>query len=177
VPTGDEALAQIADRYVTGHGPVQDIDLAWWAGINLGEARRGLAAASPALHREVVDGRTFWSADGGSGAASDASDVDAHRMHLLPNYDELLVALRDRSDGLDPDLPPWARTAEEIFSHVIVRRGLVVGRWFRSTGKGPLRLTMEPRVALDEADRAAVMAQAKRYGNFAGRPAEVVGLD
>jgi hypothetical protein len=99
------------------------------------------------------------------------------RVHLLPNYDELLVALRDRSDGLDPDLPPWARTAEEIFSYVIARRGLVVGRWVRSTGRGPLKLTLEPRVPLDAADRQAVLDQARRYGEFTGRPASATWLD
>ncbi|MGH2897568.1 MAG: DNA glycosylase AlkZ-like family protein, partial [Solirubrobacteraceae bacterium] len=28
----DEALAQLAGRYVRSHGPAQDIDLAWWSG-------------------------------------------------------------------------------------------------------------------------------------------------
>jgi hypothetical protein len=170
--TPDEALAELAGRYVAGHGPVQDIDLAWWAGINLGEARRGLQAASPALRREVVDDRAFWSADGGSTPAP----VEGRSIHLLPNYDEMLVALRDRRDGLDPELPAWARTAEEIFSHVILRRGLVVGRWFR-TPSGPLRLTIEPRVDLDAGDRDGVAAEARRYASFAGMPAQVVGLD
>ncbi|HET7181993.1 MAG TPA: winged helix DNA-binding domain-containing protein [Candidatus Limnocylindrales bacterium] len=176
VPTGDEALALLAHRYVAGHGPVQDVDLAWWAGINLGEARRGLAAASPALRSDVVDGRRFWSVDGSDAVIDDAARA-VPSMHLLPNYDELLVALRDRSDGLDPALPPWARTAEEIFSHVIVRDGLVVGRWLRSTGKGPLRLTLEPRVPLRSEDLARLAGAVRRYGAFVGRPVGVIGLD
>jgi hypothetical protein len=170
--TADEALAELAGRYVAGHGPIQDVDLAWWGGLNLGEARRGLAAASPKLRRETIDGRTFWMAEGQVPPTGQSRSI-----HLLPNFDEMLVALRDRSDGLDPELPAWARTAEEIFSHVILRRGLVVGRWFRSTGKGPLRLTMEPRVQLTADDRAGIAAEGERYAAFAGRPVELLGLD
>jgi hypothetical protein len=170
--TVDEALAEIAARYVAGHGPVQDVDLAWWAGLTLGEARRGLGAAAPAIRREAIGGRTFWLAD-----SAPARDDDGRTIHLLPNYDELLVALRDRSDGLDPGLPAWARTAEEIFSHVIIRNGLVIGRWLRGTGGGPVRLTIDARVPLGPDDRAGIAAEVARYAAFVGRPVAVVEAD
>ncbi|MGZ4632334.1 MAG: winged helix DNA-binding domain-containing protein [Actinomycetes bacterium] len=38
----DDALARLARRYLVGHGPADARDLAKWAGIPLGEARRGL---------------------------------------------------------------------------------------------------------------------------------------
>jgi|SRR5215210_1911599 len=40
----DEALARLAARYLAGHGPAAAPDLARWAGIPLGAARRGLDA-------------------------------------------------------------------------------------------------------------------------------------
>jgi hypothetical protein len=40
-----EALQRLADRYLAGHGPASDRDLAKWAGITLGDARIGLASA------------------------------------------------------------------------------------------------------------------------------------
>jgi hypothetical protein len=40
----DTALAELARRYLAGHGPASDRDLAKWAGLPLGDARRGLAA-------------------------------------------------------------------------------------------------------------------------------------
>jgi len=175
----DEALAELAGRYVAGHGPAQDVDLAWWSGLSLGEARRGLTAASPALRREVIDGRTFWSAD--TDPESDAGIADAEpslpSIHLLPNYDELLVAFRDRRDGLDPALPAWARAAEEIFSNVIVRDGLVIGRWARAEASGLLRLTAEARIDLDSVDRGRIAAASERYATFVGRTVTLSGLD
>ena len=169
----EEALAEIAGRYVTSHGPAQDVDLAWWAGLNVGEARRGLRSASPALHTEEIGGRTFWFAEGAAGPPGEPGST----MHLLPNYDELLVAFRDRSDGLHPGLAPAARTAEEILNHVVVRDGLVVGRWFRPTvASGPV-IRIEPRVPLDADDRRRLRAAVDRYAAFVGRGLEVAGLD
>jgi hypothetical protein len=41
----DVALALLARRYLAGHGPASDRDLARWAGVSLGDARRGLRGA------------------------------------------------------------------------------------------------------------------------------------
>jgi hypothetical protein len=167
----DEGLAELAARYVTGHGPAQDIDFAWWSGLSLGDARRGLAGASAALARELVGGRTFWVAHAAAPAQS------GQTMHLLPNYDELLVAFRDRSDGIHPALSEGARVAQEILNHVIVRDGLVVGRWFRPTvASGPV-VRLEPRVELDAQDRRRLRAAVDRHAAFVGRELGVTGLD
>ena len=45
----DRALAELARRYLAGHGPATDRDLARWAGLPLRDARRGLAAIAPTL--------------------------------------------------------------------------------------------------------------------------------
>ena len=169
----DEALAELAARYVAGHGPVQDIDLAWWSGLSLGDARRGLAAAGTDLERVTLgDGRTFWSADGGAPSRDGKATA-----HLLPNFDELLVAMRDRRDGAHPDLPEDARTPEHIFSDVIVIDGQVVGEWDRPAPRGGVRLGLRPAVALDAGVRALVDRAVERYAAFVDRPIEAVWLD
>lgn len=45
----DAALAELARRYLAGHGPASDRDLARWAGLPLRDARRGLAAVATEL--------------------------------------------------------------------------------------------------------------------------------
>ena len=126
--------------------------------------------ASPPLDRAVAASRAFWVSP--TGAAVDPGPT----IHLLPNYDELLVAFRDRADGLHPALPAGARVAEEILNHVIVRDGLVVGRWQRPTvASGPL-VRLEPRVALDADDRRRLQGAVDRYGAFIGRELEVTVL-
>ena len=46
----DRALAELARRYLVGHGPADDRDLARWAGLPLRDARAGLAAIASELH-------------------------------------------------------------------------------------------------------------------------------
>ena len=46
----DRALAELARRYLAGHAPADDRDLAKWAGIPLGAARAGLQAIAAELH-------------------------------------------------------------------------------------------------------------------------------
>jgi hypothetical protein len=170
----DAALAELATRYVAGHGPVQDMDLAWWSGLPLGDARRGLAAASRTLERTTLqDGRTFWSADPGAGSVGAVGPS----AHLLPNFDELLVAMRDRSDAAHPELPDDARTPEHIFADVITIDGLVVGEWDRPAPKGGVRVGLRPRVTLDAGERTRVEGAVARYSAYLGRPLEAAWLD
>jgi hypothetical protein len=44
------ALAELARRYLAGHGPADDRDLARWSGLPLGDARAGLKAIVSELH-------------------------------------------------------------------------------------------------------------------------------
>jgi winged helix DNA-binding protein len=45
----DRALAELARRYLAGHGPATEADLATWAGLPLRDARRGLSQIAPLL--------------------------------------------------------------------------------------------------------------------------------
>jgi Winged helix DNA-binding domain len=51
----DVALAELARRYLDGHGPASDRDLARWSGLALGDARSGLQAVAGEL-RQRSDG-------------------------------------------------------------------------------------------------------------------------
>ncbi len=63
----DVALGMLARRFLAGHGPATERDLAKWAGLPLRDARRGLAAIS--------DETTPWPSDGASagGAGGDGA--------------------------------------------------------------------------------------------------------
>jgi Winged helix DNA-binding domain len=168
----DEALAELASRYVAGHGPAQAIDLAWWSGLTVREVRRGLELAGSALRRETVGGRQFWAA-----AASEGTRFEGPVVRLLPNWDELLVAFRDRSDAIDPGLSPAARAPVSLLANLVVRDGLVVGGWRRSPKRDGIRVTTRLDVALDESERAALQGAAAELAAFRGRGAAVVAVD
>jgi hypothetical protein len=50
----DVALAEAARRYLAGHAPADDRDLAKWLGIGLGEARRALSGVRAPRRRDDV---------------------------------------------------------------------------------------------------------------------------
>lgn len=56
----DECLRRLANRYVKGHGPATEQDLAWWSGLNLREARTAVALAAPDLAAMTVEGRRYY---------------------------------------------------------------------------------------------------------------------
>ena len=172
----DEALAELARRYVEGHGPAQAVDLSWWSGLTLGDARIALDLASPPLLRETIDGRAFFVSPSWAGPVA-APSGDHPIVHLLPNYDELLIAFRDRTDAMDPALPPPARVAAEILNHVIVRDGLGIGGWRRADDQRVIHVALNPLVPLASEDRTAITGAVDRLSAFLGRPVEVTGLD
>jgi hypothetical protein len=56
----DEALAELARRYFTGHGPATLQDFVWWTGLAAAEAKAGLEMVEADLMQEVVDGKQYW---------------------------------------------------------------------------------------------------------------------
>ena len=169
----DEALAELARRYVRGHGPAQSIDLAWWSGLTLRDAREGLELATPPLAKESVGERTFWVDPDEPRPAS----LDRPTVHLLPNYDELLIAFRDRSDAADPGLPAQARVAQVILAHVIVRDGLVVGGWRRVDDGASVRIHPSVLVDLRGDEQDALEQAIRRFETYLGRPVRVAAGD
>ena len=53
--TGDGALAELAMRYFMSHGPATVNDFAWWSGLSMTEARRGLQQVAHNFEHESMD--------------------------------------------------------------------------------------------------------------------------
>ena len=96
-PDRNEALAELARRYFTGHGPATERDLAYWATLTLGDVRRGLAGARDRLDCFEHQGRTFWHAAGTAGPAGRQHPT----AHLLQILDETYRGYQDSRMLLD----------------------------------------------------------------------------
>jgi hypothetical protein len=182
--TPDEALRRLAERYFRSRGPAQLRDFAWWAGTTLAEARRGVAAAGDSLASEVIDGKEYWFGDVAAGTALAAAPAPAplrSRMsgapvaHLLPNFDELTVAYRDRSAADRPDgrFDPGLFGFGSILSNVLVIGGRVRGAWRRVVGVKSVRVQVRLLDPLRPAERTAVARAADRLGWFLESPVEL----
>jgi hypothetical protein len=169
----DEALAELTRRYFTGHGPAQLQDFAWWSGLTMADGRRGLEIIGGAVQHEAIGGKSYWSSPDAPG-----SGPRGPLVHLLPNYDEFLVAYRDRSDSLDParnfDLAPFPNGS--LLTHVVVVQGQVWGGWRRNLSARPLIVELQHLDVVSAAERAALLGAAKELGRFSSTPVSVVGL-
>ncbi len=167
--TRDEALAELAERYFTSHGPAALPDFTWWSGLTVADAKLGLELAGPRLEREVVDGQAYWSSAAAPGAGSSPASPTAW---LLPPFDEYTVAYKDRSAVLDP-AHGGRISGNGIFYPIIVLDGRVAGTWKRAFKKGSVVVTLSPFAPLKKKERQAVAVAADRYGAFLGVPAVV----
>jgi len=163
----DEALAELAGRYFTSHGPATLQDFTWWSGLTVVDAKVGIELAGFRLEREVIDGGLYWSAASDGGPAAGPAPSTAY---LLPPYDEYTVAYRDRSAVLDP-AHGKIMSSNGIFHPIIVLDGQVAGTCKRAIKKGAVAITLSPYAPLKKKERQAVAEAAERYGAFLGLPA------
>ncbi|HET8643550.1 MAG TPA: winged helix DNA-binding domain-containing protein [Pseudonocardiaceae bacterium] len=91
-----EALAELALRYFTGHGPATERDLAYWATLTLTDVRAGLHQVRDRLESFQHDGRTFWHAPGDAPTAPQRP-----AGHLLQILDETYRGYQDSRWVLD----------------------------------------------------------------------------
>lgn len=163
----EEAVAELARRYFTSHGPATVQDFVWWSGLTTAETTAGLKLIQSALVQEVIDGKTYWLAP----SAVDAP-LASPPAYLLPAYDEYTVAYRDRSAVLDPAYAE--QTGNGIFSPTVVVDGRVVGTWSRAFQKNAVTITTNLFETLSAAQAQAVEDAQARYRAFLGKtPASV----
>ena len=156
------ALATLARRYFTSHGPATLHDFAWWSGLTIRDAREGIEQATPYLAREVVGDRTYWF---GREAVARRSPA---RAHLLPAWDEFTVAYRDRGDILDPAHARKVNAGGGVLKPVVVVGDRVVGTWTRALARESVVVNALLFRRLAAAESNAVAAAAARYGRFLG---------
>ena len=146
-PDRDAALAELARRYLAGHGPSTERDLAVWAGVTLGDARTGLRAIAGEL-RDAGDGRVDV---GRRDALADPVP------RLLGAFDPALCGWRERSWILGA--ATGVVTTNGIFRPILLAGGVAAGTWSLPAGRPQLhpfgRLARADRLAL-EADAVAV---------------------
>ena len=120
-PSRDEMVAELVRRFFQSHGPATTRDFAWWSGLTMADAKRGLdiVGGTPL----DAEGLTYWTV----GRAP--AETRPARTHLLPIYDEYIVAYRDRvavphgSERLKPI------DAGMTFQHALIVDGQIAGTW------------------------------------------------
>jgi len=148
---GEAALGELARRYLAGHAPAADHDLARWAGIGLRDARLGLASCGAVQRAD--------------GLAEPPGSLRESRAALPPPrllgaFDPLLLGWASR----DPITGPHRHivTVNGIFRPFALVRGRAVATWTITGG----RVALAPFAALDAETHAALDAEAADVTRF-----------
>ena len=153
--------AELATRYFASHGPATLRDYVWWSGLTVAQAKKGIEHA--AIEPREIDGFTYWS------AAWDTAARMPPATFLLPNYDEYLIAYKDRHLILPPGPAPRGGIAGlNAFEHPLVVDGVLAGHWTRRASGRSTRVELVIKTTLDPAQRRAVTAAAERLKVFSG---------
>jgi hypothetical protein len=157
----DAALAELARRYFQSRGPATVTDFAWWSGLTVSDARDGLESVKSKLVSDVFDGRTYWRSDVPAGRTRSSA-------HLLPAFDEYLVAYRNRDAVLDPRRVKRLNAGGGMLDPCIVLDGRVIGTWRRTLGRNTVDIELDLFDRAAQGLHPAITAAAARYGAFVG---------
>ncbi len=136
------ALAELARRYLAGHAPADERDLARWAGVTLRDSRAGLASIATEV-RVREDGLLELA---GRRARTKAQRLPGPR--LLGSYEPLLLGWRSREEivGANKTLV----TTNGLFRPFALVRGRAAATWRLRGGE----IALDPFVRLSAAERA-----------------------
>ncbi len=137
----DDALAELARRYLGGHGPAAPEDLATWSGLALGRARRAFELAAGDLREVELGGRRLWAPAGATTARPRAAGPV---VRLLGRFDDYLLGWRDRDLILDPAFARRIQAGGGWIHPAVVVDGRVAGTWRSRRAGDRLELTVEP---------------------------------
>jgi len=167
--TRDEALARLAGRYFTSHGPATIRDFACWSGLTVRDARLAIELAKDALVEETIDDRLHWSAASTPAPAPPRTSP----VYLLPNYDEYLVAYKDRPAPDSSRAANMEARSGGAFPHHLVIDGRLAGSWRRTVKNNSVEIEVAPYKPLSKAHARAATGEAECYGEFLNMPIEI----
>jgi hypothetical protein len=148
-----QALAELARRYLAGHGPAEDRDLARWAGVTLHDARAGLNAIASELEQR---------ADGLLDLAGREPAAELPGPRLLGPYEPVLLGWRSREQLLGSH--QVGVTSNGLFRPFALVRGRAAATWRLRSGE----VEIEPFSHLTGRESAALAAEAQDVVRYLG---------
>lgn len=147
----DLALAELARRYLVGHAPADDRDLARWAGLPLRDARAGLSA----IAKELVERE-----DGLVHLAARPPVAEVPTPRLIGAYDPVLLGWTSRAQIIEPH--NHLVTNNGLFRPFAMVKGRAVANWKLTRG----RVAIEPLEPIAQKAAAALDADAADVERF-----------
>lgn len=158
----DEALAELTRRYFATRGPATQADFAWWSGLTLTQAKRGLEMVGAGFEQRSIHGQIHWFPEGAL-----PRQRKSLTAYLLPNYDEYFIGFKNRSAiGEVADKLGILSDDVSFLAHILILNGQVLGGWRRTLTQKAVTVELNPIVKLGRPEKLAITNAAERYAQF-----------
>ncbi|AFD08666.1 winged helix DNA-binding domain-containing protein [Solitalea canadensis] len=165
----EEALAKLALRYFTGHGPATLQDFMWWSGLGVNDTKKGLEAVRSQLLIETVEGQEYF-------MQPELPELKktSVKAFLLPAFDEFYLAYKNRNISLESHHHSTVASVNGIFFPTIVVGNRIVGLWKKEIKKNSVLIDLKAFIELKNSQKDLIAKAAKDYGRFLGMKTEVI---
>lgn len=144
----EDPLAELARRYLLGHGPASASDFAAWSGLPAAEARDAIGRVADDFEGAVIHGEPAW--------FQVPTGAGAHVVQFLGGFDAYLLAYRQRAFALDPQHSARVHPGGGVIRPLVLVDGHVEGTWHLRSGRiGVEWFGQEPKGFEQEADDVA----------------------
>ncbi len=147
----ERALAELARRYLVGHAPADERDLAKWSGLPLRDVRAGLSMIAPHLTQRR---------DGLLSLRGRRAPTVLPRPRLLGAFDPVLLGWRSREEIVGSH--HGVVTVNGLFRPFALIRGRAAATWSMPAGK----VVLEPFGRLSREEDAVLAADAEEVVRF-----------
>lgn len=171
-PDREEALAQLTIRYFTSHCPATIEDFAWWSGLTLTDARRGMESVRSHFISEKSGSQDYWLTE-----SYPHNNNKKISVFLLPAFDEFTISYKDRSASLLLSDHKKAISTNGLFRPLIVVNGKVAGLWKPVIRKDKVIIETDFFKPHNKSLKFKLEKAAEGYGSFLGKKAETLISD
>jgi hypothetical protein len=167
-PPREDALGELARRYIRAYGPASERDFARWAGLPLRDTSVGLRRIAGELGEVRVGDRVLLVL--GTAARAPARPV----VRLLGAFDNYNLGYESRDFAVSPEDGRRIVPGGGIVRPTIVADGRFVGTWSSKRSGGRLTVSIEPFERLEPGWEDAIEAEIADIGRFEGVDAKLV---
>lgn len=168
-PDRTTCRVELLRKYLAGYGPVSREDIRYWAYLT----KKQLEEALSLLADELVEVEAAGAKEpllALEGSLEEENAPPPPKVILLPKYDSLLLALKDKSRFMD------MAHYKEVFPRIpvgmvratVLVDGFVVASWARPRGNAAAPIEVQPFEKISQSDRRAVEERFEEYAEYAG---------